>query len=387
MENNFINVTLSKNIFMRKLLSICLIGSALLQSCEKTPDTQIKGTADDLSDGTNIYLSKLGKSQNIQAVDTFHVKQNSFVSELPTPNYQDIFLLSVEGLDRQNLIFINEGHDVEVELNKSNLRDSKITGGPQTDQMTKYLDKQMSFATKANDLQGEIKQAKAQNNKEKFSQKVAKFNKLKEENLAYRKELVKTSPNSIVSLLIINDFLSQKSLPVEESKKLLATLNSEIRDTELGKSINKNLASIKATDIGAFAPKFEGPTPDGETLSLEDAMGKVTLIDFWASWCRPCRVENPNIVAIYNDYKDKGFDVIGVSLDKPNQKDRWLKAIKDDKLDWHHVSNLQFWNDPIAKLYGVRSIPRAYLIDEEGKIIAKNLRGQQLRDKVAELLD
>lgn len=372
---------------MRKLLLICLIGSALLQSCEKTPDTQIKGTAGNLSDGTNIYLSKLGKSQSIEAVDTFQVKQNSFASELPEPKHQEIFLLSVEGLDRQNLIFINEGHDVEIELNKSNLRDSKITGGPQTDQMTKYLDKQMDFATKANNLQGEITQARVQNNQEELSQKMSRFNELKEENLAYRKHIVNTNPNSIVSLLIINDFLTQKSLPVEESKKLLATLTPEVKDTELGRSINKNLASVKATDIGAFAPKFEGPTPDGGTLSLDDAMGKVTLIDFWASWCRPCRVENPNIVAIYNDYKDKGFDVIGVSLDRPNQKDRWLKAIEDDKLDWHHVSNLQFWNDPIAKLYGVRSIPRAYLIDEEGKIIAKNLRGQQLRDKVAELLD
>lgn len=371
---------------MRKLLLLCLTG-ALIQSCEQTTNSQIKGNVENLADGTNIYLSKLGKAQNIEAVDTFQVKQNTFASDLPKTNFQEIYLLSVEGIDRQNLIFINEGQDVEIDLNQENLRNSDIKGGPQTELMTKYLEKQMDFATKANNLQGEITQARIQKNEEEAKTKIEKFNELKEENLAYRKHVVKNNPNSIVSLLIINDFLSQKSMPVDDIKSLLSDLDADVKDTDFGRTLSKSIASVKATDIGSFAPKFEGPTPDGETLALEDAMGKITLIDFWASWCRPCRMENPNIVAIYNDYKDKGFDVIGVSLDRPNQKDKWLKAIEDDKLTWHHVSNLQYWNDPIAKMYGVRSIPQAYLIDEEGKIIAKNLRGQQLRDKVAELLD
>jgi peroxiredoxin len=150
--------------------------------------------------------------------------------------------------------------------------------------------------------------------------------------------------------------------------------------------MGQNIAKIGATDIGAEAPNFSGPTPKGEELALEDAMSKVTLIDFWASWCRPCRIENPNIVSIYNDYKDRGFTVIGVSLDKPNSKDAWLKAIEDDNLEWNHVSNLKYWQEPIAQKYGIRSIPAAFLIDENGIIIGKNLRGNDLREKVKEVL-
>lgn len=373
---------------MRKLLFMLAFG-ALFQSCEKNSEAQIKGSAEGLDDGTKIYLSTLGQAQSLKAVDTFEVQQSSFASDLPTANYQDIYLLNVEGIERQNLIFINEGHDVVIDLNQSNLRDSKIEGGPETENMNKYLDKQMDFATKANNLQGEITQARVEKNQDKFKEKVNKFNELKEENLAYRKHLVNTNPESIVSLLIINDFVTQKTMPTPKIKALLAELSSEVKDTELGRSINMNVAAVNKTDIGAFAPQFEGPTPEGETLALENAMGKVTLIDFWASWCRPCRVENPNIVSVYNDYKDKGFDVIGVSLDRPNQKDKWLAAIEADKLDWNHVSNLKFWNDPIAKKYGIRSIPAAFLIDEEGKIIAKDqeLRGQNLRKKISELLD
>jgi thiol-disulfide isomerase/thioredoxin len=120
---------------------------------------------------------------------------------------------------------------------------------------------------------------------------------------------------------------------------------------------------------------------------LKDAMGEYTIIDFWASWCGPCRKENPNVVRVYNNYHDKGLNIISVSLDKAGQKDRWIKAIKKDKMDWFHVSNLQFWQDPIAKQYGVRSIPATFLLDKNGIIIAKNLRGNALDAKVASLLD
>jgi len=129
---------------------------------------------------------------------------------------------------------------------------------------------------------------------------------------------------------------------------------------------------------------FEAPTPEGEMLSLEDAMGKLTLIDFWASWCRPCRMENPNVVSVYNDYKDKGFNIISVSLDKT--KKSWEKAIADDNMNWYHVSNLKYWQEPVAVEWGVRSIPATYLIDENGIIVAKNLRGSALRKKVDEIL-
>lgn len=144
--------------------------------------------------------------------------------------------------------------------------------------------------------------------------------------------------------------------------------------------------AVKATSSmmpGAEAPDFTMNTPDGQPLSLKDLRGKVLLIDFWASWCGPCRRENPNVVKAYKKYHDKGFDVLGVSLDK--DKKRWLDAIEKDGLIWHHVSDLKGWANAAAQLYGVRSIPHTVLLDKDGKIIARNLRGPALEQKLAEL--
>lgn len=151
----------------------------------------------------------------------------------------------------------------------------------------------------------------------------------------------------------------------------------------------KNFKS-KVTEAGRFAPGTEVPeinlpNPDGEKVPLSSLRGQVVLIDFWASWCKPCRRENPNVVEAYQKYKDKGFTVYGVSLDRT--KEAWVKAIKDDNLSWTHVSDLKFWQSEAAQTYGVKGIPFALLIDEEGKVIGKNLRGQELHNKLAEVLN
>jgi len=149
----------------------------------------------------------------------------------------------------------------------------------------------------------------------------------------------------------------------------------------LDKFIKEQITKLRgAAGVGAVAPNIEGPTPEGTTKSLEQLRGKYVLIDFWASWCGPCRRENPNVVRLYNKYKDKGFEILGVSLDK--SKDRWKAAIKKDNLTWHHVSDLKGWRSKYAKLYGVRGIPYTVLVDKEGKIIGKRLRGHTLEAKL-----
>ena len=133
-----------------------------------------------------------------------------------------------------------------------------------------------------------------------------------------------------------------------------------------------------------MAPDFSAPNTEGTMTSLRSSLGKITIIDFWASWCGPCRKENPSVVALYNEFHAKGLNIIGVSLDKDAAK--WKEAIAKDNLTWTHVSNLKFWQDPIAELYNIKSIPATFILDAKGKIIARDLRGAELRAKVLSLL-
>lgn len=153
----------------------------------------------------------------------------------------------------------------------------------------------------------------------------------------------------------------------------------------LDKFIAGKIVEIRGVaPVGELAPDFTAQTPEGKDMSLKDLRGKVVLVDFWASWCGPCRRENPNVVRVYNQYKDKGFDILGVSLD--TKKDRWLGAIAKDGLTWNHVSDLKGWSSAPAKMYGVRGIPFTILLDKDGKVIAKNLRGPALEAKLKEVL-
>lgn len=145
--------------------------------------------------------------------------------------------------------------------------------------------------------------------------------------------------------------------------------------------------AMAASWIGKEAPDFALPDVNGREVKLSSFRGKYVLIDFWASWCGPCRAENPNLVQAYNQFKEKNFTVLGVSLDRPGQKDKWLKAIKDDQLTWTHVSDLQFWNSPVVPLYKFEGIPFNVLVNPEGKIIAEGLRGPGLETKLAEVLN
>ncbi|MEY3444954.1 MAG: hypothetical protein RLZZ519_3235, partial [Bacteroidota bacterium] len=148
-------------------------------------------------------------------------------------------------------------------------------------------------------------------------------------------------------------------------------------------ALNNTIAQIEATAEGGTAPDISAATPDGKTMKLSDFRGKIVMIDFWASWCRPCRMENPNVLLAYNKYHSKGFEILGVSLDQ--EKGKWLDAIKQDGLIWNHISDLGGWGSQPAKAYGVNSIPATVLVDKEGKIIARNLRGPALEEKLKEI--
>ena len=196
---------------------------------------------------------------------------------------------------------------------------------------------------------------------------------------------IKANPNSLISLFALKNYGG--GIPdAAEVEPVFNLLSESVRSTKMGTDYAADIAKMKKTAIGATAPDFTMADTAGKQVSLHDFKGKYLLVDFWASWCGPCRAENPNVVKAYNTYKDKNFTILGVSLDQPGKKDNWLKAINDDHLTWTQVSDLKFWKNEAAQLYAVQAIPQNFLIGPDGKIVAKNIRGDELEKKLAELL-
>ena len=194
--------------------------------------------------------------------------------------------------------------------------------------------------------------------------------------------LVTNYPDSYAVALIINNFVA-KDRELPEVEKMYEGLTSRIKNAYLGQKLKTTIDNRKKTAIGGVAPDFTLPNPDGKNISLVDYRGKYVLLDFWASWCGPCLREVPNVKKVYDEYHPKGFEILSISLD--DKKENWVNAIDKHELNWDHVSSLQGWQCPVAKLYSVSGVPAMFLLDKEGKILASGLRGEELTEKVAAL--
>lgn len=213
----------------------------------------------------------------------------------------------------------------------------------------------------------------------------AKFKVIQAEQKTFLKSFITQNPNSYLSLLALTS-VAGPAPDVSEVEPLYDLLSPELKGTEQAIQIKGAMDGLKLTAIGAMAPDFIQNDVNGLPVRLSSFKGKYVLLDFWASWCGPCRQENPNVVRTYNKYKNKNFTILGVSLDRESGKAAWLAAIKSDGLAWTQVSDLKYWNNLAATVYGVQSIPQNFLIDPTGKIIAKGLRGDDLDNKLGELL-
>lgn len=194
------------------------------------------------------------------------------------------------------------------------------------------------------------------------------------------------NPTSIIGLYALQQYGGYE-LDADKVEPFFNKLSAEQQNSASGIAYKGRIETAKTLGIGKIAPEFSQNDTLGNTVALSSLRGKYLLVDFWASWCGPCRRENPNVVKAFNKFKDKGFTVLGISLDQPGAKDNWMKAIHDDGLTWNHVSDLQFWNNAVAKQYGIQAIPQNLLLDPQGKIVAKNLHGEELEAKLATLLN
>ncbi len=205
-------------------------------------------------------------------------------------------------------------------------------------------------------------------------------------------DFINANPNSFMSLIALEGLITLQIIDGEipeysELAPLFNSLSSDVKNTITGKKDAKSLVVMKSTAIGEMAPEFTQKDPDGKLIKLSSLKGKYVLVDFWASWCAPCRAESPNVVKAYNKYHEKGFEILSVSLDNEKGKDAWLTAIQKDGLVWKNVSDLKGWKNEVAVLYGIKAIPQNMLLDKTGKIIGKNLKGEALSKKLEEIFN
>ncbi|MCY1524609.1 Thiol-disulfide oxidoreductase ResA [compost metagenome] len=362
-----------KNLLSSISLSILTI--LISTSVTSAQGFKIKGTVNDIPDGTWLYLElptpdkQIDSSKVVNGKFSFSGKiaEKSANVILHTSKYQDY------------VFFWLENKNISISLKQGEFKKASVKGSITQLENEKLRQLQAPIDKKEDSLTNLLKATTQENIKNDLREQLKA---VRAEAVQFDISYVKNNPNSMIAVNILDIYSSTWGR--EKTSELYQNLSPSIKSTSFGKNINNFISLNKNIKVGDRFADFEQMNTKGEMVKLSAIKGKYILLEFWGSWCGPCREENPNLVKTYNLFKDKGFNILGVAAD--DNKAQWLKAIKDDQLPWENVSDLKGDKNVAALIYGINAYPTNFLINEEGVIIAKNLRGDALSKKLVELL-
>jgi len=303
----------------------------------------------------------------------------SFTGMVESPNVQ--YIMFDDSDERVNVFIENSEISITgVNLERDNIT---VTGSVIHSQLKDFKDQLASYEDRLKAIVEEYYAVQDAGDEALLEEVGVKYDNEDSLKRMFIEDYINANLSSVIAPYLSTRYMMGKE--VEELEALSKSFSDSIRSSEYVVKIEERITIVKNSAVGMPAPTFAMNDKDSIPITLESFKGSYVLIDFWASWCGPCRGENPNVVAAYKKYHDKGFEIFGVSFD--TDKEKWLKAVEDDKLTWAHVSDLKGWGNAAGKIYGVRGIPHSVLIDKEGVIVAKNLRGEELHEKLAEIFD
>jgi peroxiredoxin len=360
---------------MKKILIICCL-LPIFGIAQSNNTITLEGMLAGLPDGTVVSLRDQNPEQTTpiataqSAGGKFTIKGN-----LPAAN---LYYLNYAGTDQRLFLFLEPGA-VKLLGHKDSLMAARVSGSKTHEAFSVFNAEFSALFGKVSALAQQLNGGASDSSgalRKQYEQTVADINRRTD-------DYIRRFDQSVVAPFVIL-VMSQLTEDLSIMEGRFTLLKTSAKESFYGQMVAKTLSDAKAGAIGAQAIDFTQNDPDGKPVTLASFRGKYVLIDFWASWCRPCRDENPNVVAAFEKFKSKNFTVLGVSLDR--SKEPWVKAISDDRLTWTHVSDLKFWSNEVAQLYRISSIPQNLLVGPDGKIIAKNLRGPELHRQLAALI-
>ena len=367
---------------MKKFLFLSAI-AVLFAACQSKSEYTINGEiADAIYEGQQISLVKMTDDEMV-TIDSTIVTNGKFEfkGDVETPVLR--FLTLGEDQNRVRSLLMVEPGVTNVVYDSG----FQISGSPINNAYNEFESKQKELSTEIKTLSEQYNTAQADGTmtEELDAELTSAYEKIAEESKALNYNFVKNNIDNELGQYI---FMTTSGMfETEQQKEILAMASEEYKANKNVKRIADRLEALEAVAIGKDYIDFSMETPEGETVSLSDYVGKgnYVFVDFWAAWCGPCRSEMPNVVNAYNKYKNKGLEIVGVSLDQ--DKDKWIEGIEELEMTWPQMSDLKLWESKVVELYAIRGIPHTVLLDKEGKIIAKDLRGDELDKKLAELLN